>query len=71
MAQDSLRCLKMAPKMFQEAPRPPQNGSKKPNSFSRKHPKCPNPSKTGKKTSTFCPDRSPRIFPNESEMTLA
>eukprot|EP00959_Pyramimonas_sp_CCMP1952_P151306 3166036-Pyramimonas_sp.AAC.1 len=40
MAQDSLRCLKMSPKMFHKAPRPPQDGSKKPPRPPRSLPKA-------------------------------
>ena len=41
MAQDSLRCLKMAPKMLQDAPRPAQDGSQRPNSPSKEASKRP------------------------------
>ena len=46
MAQDSLRCVKMAPKMVQEAPRQFQDDSKRPNSLPRRPPRGQNPSKT-------------------------
>ena len=43
MAQDRPRWLKMAPKMLQEAPRPPQDGSKWPRSLPKEAPKRQKP----------------------------
>ena len=53
MAQDTLRCFKMAPKMLQEAPSPPQDGSKWPRSLPRRPPRGQNPSKTYGKSMIF------------------
>eukprot|EP00959_Pyramimonas_sp_CCMP1952_P127111 2658620-Pyramimonas_sp.AAC.1 len=46
MVQDSARCLKMVPKMFQDAPRPPQDGSKCPLELPSDAPKKPTCFKT-------------------------
>eukprot|EP00959_Pyramimonas_sp_CCMP1952_P014639 310111-Pyramimonas_sp.AAC.1 len=57
MAQDRLRCLKMAPKMLPEAPRPSQRGSKMPISSPWRHPRCQNLSKTSGTNKWLLPSR--------------
>ena len=54
MAQDGPRWLKMAPKMPQEAPRPPQNDTKWTRSFPRRPPKRPNSLKNLRETNEIC-----------------
>ena len=53
-AQDSLRCLKMVPKMLQDATRPPQDGSKRPNSPSKEASNRPKSFKNLRKINDFC-----------------